>query len=95
MCSSVYDKDEGDAVVVCGSPNEAGNGENRQGIFDFIGSPTTKFDTDHGNQKKNVWTMIALESSDQLRQRVAWALSQILVISPTQVRRITSFVCSI
>ena len=30
--------------------------------------------------------MIALESSDQLRQRMAWALSQILVVTPDQVR---------
>ena len=38
------------------------------------------------SQKKDVWSMIALESSDQLRQRMAWALSQILVVTPNQVR---------
>lgn len=36
-------------------------------------------------QKSDVWNMIALESSDQLRQRMAWALSQILVITSSQV----------
>ena len=30
-----------------------------------------------------VWTMKALQPSDQLRQRTAWALSQILVSSST------------
>jgi uncharacterized protein (DUF1800 family) len=29
-----------------------------------------------------VWIQIALEANDQLRQRVAWALAQILVVSP-------------
>lgn len=29
--------------------------------------------------------MIALESNDQLRQRMAWALSQILVVTPNQI----------
>ena len=29
--------------------------------------------------------MIALDSNDQLRQRMAWALSQILVITPNQI----------
>ena len=29
--------------------------------------------------------MIALQAADQLRQRVAWALSQILVITPNQI----------
>ena len=39
--------------------------------------------------------MIALESDDQLRQRMAWALSQIMVITPKQVtyiQRIEPFV---
>ena len=29
--------------------------------------------------------MIALDSDDQLRQRMAWALSQIVVITPNQI----------
>eukprot|EP00928_Gymnodinium_smaydae_P088684 TRINITY_DN72747_c0_g1_i1.p1 TRINITY_DN72747_c0_g1~~TRINITY_DN72747_c0_g1_i1.p1 ORF type:complete len:1837 (+),score=303.59 TRINITY_DN72747_c0_g1_i1:299-5512(+) len=33
-----------------------------------------------GLQKTNVWTMIALHGEDQLRQRMAWALSQIFVV---------------
>jgi len=41
--------------------------------------------TNNDNQKRNAWTMIALESDDQLRQRMAWALSQIVVITPNQI----------
>jgi hypothetical protein len=35
-----------------------------------------------GEQKKTVWTMLALQGDDQLRQRIAFALSQIFAISP-------------
>jgi uncharacterized protein (DUF1501 family) len=35
-----------------------------------------------GEQKKTVWTRIALEENDQLAQRIAFALSQIFAISP-------------
>jgi hypothetical protein len=41
---------------------------------------------DPGDQKSQVWNMIALQSEDQLRQRVAWALSQIIVVTEKQVR---------
>jgi len=37
------------------------------------------------NQKKNLWNSVALWSNDQLRQRMAWALSQILVVTPNQI----------
>ena len=40
---------------------------------------------DLGKQKSHVWMMVVLQGSDQLRQRVAWALSQILVITPEQI----------
>ncbi len=85
-CSSLYDKGgEGDTVVVCGSRGEVGNSNVDQNIFQFVGTGASKFDSDFERQKSNVWSMIALESSDQLRQRMAWALSQILAISPSQV----------
>ena len=42
------------------------------------------FDYPEG-QKSDVWNMIALQGDDQLRQRMAWALSQILVVTPKQV----------
>jgi hypothetical protein len=87
-CSSEYDKvKDGDAVVVCGSPGEVGNGDSKQNVFRFngVGYIKAKSIEDLERQKSNVWSMIALESSDQLRQRTAWALSQILAISPNQV----------
>ena len=43
---------------------------------------------DSARQKKDVSNAIFLKSSDQLRQRVAFALSQILVVTPIQVRTI-------
>lgn len=88
VCSTVHEKKNvGDPIVVCGSPGESGNGDNRQNTFNFLGSSGGfKFDEDYEMQKGNTWSMIALESDDQLRQRMAWALSQILAISPNQVR---------
>lgn len=75
-------------VVVCGSPNEVANdaslgGSILRGAFDsFTRFGRTTAADELARQKRKVWTKIALESQDQLRQRVAWALSQILVVSP-------------
>ena len=81
----MYDKiEDGDAVVICGSPGEVGN-EIRETIFQLEGTTSSKSDTDLSRQKESVWYMVALDSGDQLRQRMACALSQILVISPNQV----------
>jgi len=40
---------------------------------------------DLSRQKQNVWNMISLAAQDQLRQRMAWVLSQILPITPYQI----------
>ncbi|KAI2512165.1 Protein of unknown function (DUF1501) [Fragilaria crotonensis] len=81
------------APLVCGSPNEVAN-DAALGGSDYYGAFvtwaqyfSTTFDNELFKQRKYVWSSVALEASDQLRQRVAWALSQILVISPTGVRR--------
>ena len=61
--------------VVCGSPNEVSNEPSTAG---------EGFKSSFGRgseQRKYVWLAIALYGKDQLRQRVAWALSQILVVS--------------
>ncbi len=70
-------------VMVCGSPGEVNNDKSDDLIYDAH----TGFDTVHSTRGYNkiynkhyVWFMIALEASDQLRQRVAWAFAQILVI---------------
>ena len=36
--------------------------------------------------KQMIWTTVALHAADQLRQRVAWALAQIFVISDTSMK---------
>ena len=50
----------------------------------FVGG-SIKDTTLLSRQKTNVWNMIALSAQDQLRQRLAWALSQILVVTPRQI----------
>jgi len=74
----------GDAVVVCGSPGEVANDPSFNSVFSFA-DQSGKDETALENQKKNTWNMIALSAADQLRQRMAWALSQILVITPNQI----------
>ena len=78
----------GSSSVVCGTPGEVQNnlflgGDTERGGFDAVTrhNRTTPEPT-FARQRNQVWTTIALESADQLRQRMAWALSQILVVSP-------------
>lgn len=95
-CSSVIDRaDEnlpaGSAVVVCGSDQEVANNPSGSSIFQFKESTDIKGNAEFASQKKSVWTMIAMnDSNDQLRQKVAWALSQILVITPNQIQNVES-----
>ena len=83
-CTSSWTVSEDDnRAVVCGSPGEVANDPLKANTFVFpyqenVESPQT--------QKKDVWNMIALNKEDQLRQRMAWALSQILVVTPKQVQ---------
>jgi len=76
--------------VVCGSDNEVANiRSSASPVFDMAtyGSRTTG----RGSlirQRSTVWLRVALNSDDQLRQRVAWALSQILAISPSETKAI-------
>ena len=101
-CTSIYDekldrvKEKGymDAVVVCGSEGEVKNDPLSNNIFQYYGSTPLKMDQESVIQKSNVWTMIALQdgdNDDQLRQRVAWALSQIVVVTSKQ--RTSLFFC--
>ena len=81
----------GNRAVVCGSPNEVANNPLGANTFSFPYNANFEY-TDR--QKSDVWNMIALSKDDQLRQRMAWALSQILVVTPSQVREkyIQSFI---
>ena len=65
-------------TLVCGSPGEVGNLKGEDFLFD---SPTYEtFDWHTGFSRKYVWINIALNAPDQLRQRVAWSLSQVSLI---------------
>ena len=78
-----------DGVLVFGSPFEVSNKNDDNSPTITLGSfdsrtpeaqRTTEGD-DFVRQNKITWTHLAPQAPDQLRQRVAWALSQILVVS--------------
>jgi len=76
--------------LACGSPGEVGNDPalgSQYGLQLVYGNGgvSGRFDKQQDphktEAKKTVWNMQALYAKDQLRQRVAWSLSQIFVIS--------------
>lgn len=70
------DKNLESLMMVCGSPGEVTNNKTGGFLFDAdTGYQTVPWYV--GNNKKYVWIMVALNANDQLRQRVAWALSQV------------------
>ena len=77
-------------IVVCGSPGEVANrlvndGEVFRGAFDMnvYYQPDMAVIQNHTLQdSQTVWMAVALTAPDQLRQRMAWALSQIMVRVP-------------
>jgi hypothetical protein len=82
----------GGSVVVCGSPFEVANvhsfssGTINRGGFDMATRYNrTSFNSELEAQKNSIWMETAIKAQDQLRQRVAWALSQILVMSPGSI----------
>lgn len=70
------DKTGDSKVLVCGSPGEVSNNASDQFLFDpYDGYQTIgRFP---GHNRNYVWIMVVLSASDQLRQRVAWAFSQV------------------
>mmetsp|Transcript_1433 Transcript_1433/g.2264 ORF Transcript_1433/g.2264 Transcript_1433/m.2264 type:complete len:3782 (+) Transcript_1433:192-11537(+) len=68
----------GSGVIVCGSPGEVSNDETLGTGFDFATGRDTTWNM--GRNREAVWTSVALTAPDQLRQRVAFAFSQLLVI---------------
>jgi cullin-associated NEDD8-dissociated protein 1 len=79
---------EGGVSLVCGSPFEVANnaslaGSLLAGAFDIVTSESkTTPESRLMEQNLMIWMDVALNSKDQLRQRIAWALSQILVVAP-------------
>ena len=67
-------KPEGRNILVCGSPHEVANHELSIPRF-FVsqgGNGEALNPEEYEQQRRTVWTMTALHSRDQLRQRVAW-----------------------
>ena len=76
-------------TVVCGSPNEIAN---RLDLpvkdtqkFQFGGSGDGSFYAGVDMHKMAIWYENAIKASDQFRQRAAWALSQLLVVTQNQI----------
>lgn len=85
--SILVDPSLAQSAVVCGSPFEVASkpslaGSKHRGAFPI----TSKYNNTGQASSVTVWSDIALKAKDQLRQRVAWALSQIVV---TNVNRVT------
>ena len=75
----------GYGTLVCGSEGEVSPDPLEEDYFEINLFDTDTLDTmvESRSQKQTIWTHLALTAEDQLRQKMAWALSQILVISPT------------
>jgi len=82
--------DDTEFSTVCGSPGEVANDAflGHQLSITHGGEYDWHFDMDYLSRwgtdqlaRSAVWTMQALYANDQLRQRMAWALSQILVLA--------------
>jgi cullin-associated NEDD8-dissociated protein 1 len=78
----------GDGVVVCGSVGEISNnpsyGDGFQYAWDHY-KDDLDVAFDMVEQRHTVWAYLALKAPDQLRQRMAWALSQICVVGFAQL----------
>ena len=70
-------------VVICGSMGEVSNDPSFTEVFDVLsnGFTVSSEDTMH-NQKSVIWTEVALYGDDQLRQRMAWAVSIFIEFIP-------------
>jgi len=77
---------------VCGSPGEVANDPSLGHQYAFHAGEESldkAFGVDYDTPdevpylgRASIWTMLALEAPDQLRQRVAWALAQVFVVAP-------------
>jgi len=78
----------GEGVVVCGSVGEIANapfrGEGFQYSWEYFREDLDVAE-DMYLQRHTVWASTALTAPDQLRQRMAWALSQICVVGHSQL----------
>jgi hypothetical protein len=88
----------GDGQEVCGSPGEVPNNPTKGARYSYsLGDGLQDSHRDQQldrngtmhttNAKSIVWSNVVLKSADQLRQRMAWALSQIFVVNTDGVGR--------
>ncbi len=79
--------------LVCGSPFEVatnpikGNTIFRGGFDAETEWHRTTGLADLEGQRTSIWLEMALKADDQLRQKIAWALSQILVVTPNSIEQ--------
>lgn len=80
-----------ESTLLCGSPSEVANeltlgGSMYQGAFDAMTNYNrTTLTPDLERQRTSIWLEMALRAPDTLRQKVAWILSQLLVVSPNAI----------
>ena len=97
MIGAVGTRPSPEGGVACGSPGEVANVPSlghKLNVF-VIGNKVDEDRNDElvqdkydrANGKNMVWTAIAMSATDQLRQRVAWALSQIYVINRVSIEQ--------
>ena len=80
--------DSGSGSVVCPSPGEVANDPEGDLLFDMTHNREadgTGVRTDFEWQRFSLWVMVALSANDQLRQRVAWALYNIIPLEANLV----------
>lgn len=76
----------GSGIIVCGSMGEVANDPSLHETFAIETEEHEPIDSDEiENQKSTVWLEIALSGLDQLRQRMAWALAQIITTVPENI----------
>ena len=68
-------------AVVCGAENEVAPDPMEDDSFHLTNRKLESTSIAYGNQKKMVWTEIALAAPDQLCQRVGWALQKVFATS--------------
>eukprot|EP00937_MAST-01D_sp_MAST-1D-sp2_P007544 g7544.t1 len=92
--------DPTDTALACGSPGEVANDPKLGNHYWFplshtynAGSGTVQYELDFpmdtNEAKSAVWANVVFKSDDQLRLRVAWALSQVCVASNSGLSRST------
>ena len=79
-------QNEGAGTIVCGSHGEVANDRSLREQFDFLSDEELVTSASiMDNQRHVVWYEIVLWAQDQLRQRMAFALSELITIVPSNI----------